>query len=305
MFGYEEALGYCVDPEHVKDKDGVSALLLLCELAAAEKAQGRTLVDVLDDLALAHGLHATDQLSVRVTDLAEIAAADGAAAGHAARRARRARRSSRSTTSPGARRTCRRPTGCATGCRRRPGDRAARAAPSRSSSATSRSSSRCDAEAGVDAARISAAGAARRAARRPQGRRRHLSRGQTHAASSATTNADREHRQRRRSRATPSAGRPASRARTPPPTGPRCPGAARSSSARCAIRSPRSRRRSSVLVALDVGRHRAGELARSGSPAPASADCRLPASSRRARSCAATGRSPGRCTSRRPTRTSR
>jgi phosphomannomutase len=75
VFGYEEALGYCVDPEHVKDKDGVSALLLLCELAAAEKAQGRTLVDVLDDLALAHGLHATDQLSVRVTDLAEIATA--------------------------------------------------------------------------------------------------------------------------------------------------------------------------------------------------------------------------------------
>jgi len=75
VFGYEEALGYCVDPEHVKDKDGVSALLLLCELAAAEKAQGRSLVDVLDDLALAHGLHATDQLSVRVTDLGEIAAA--------------------------------------------------------------------------------------------------------------------------------------------------------------------------------------------------------------------------------------
>ncbi|MBV9921220.1 MAG: phospho-sugar mutase, partial [Pseudonocardia sp.] len=71
-YGYEEALGYCVDPEHVKDKDGVSALLLLCELAAAEKAQGRSLVDVLDDLALAHGLHATDQVSVRVTDPAEI-----------------------------------------------------------------------------------------------------------------------------------------------------------------------------------------------------------------------------------------
>ena len=74
-FGYEEALGYCVDPEHVKDKDGVSALLLLCELAASLKAEGRTLVDVLDDLAREHGLHATDQLSVRVTDLGEIAAA--------------------------------------------------------------------------------------------------------------------------------------------------------------------------------------------------------------------------------------
>lgn len=74
-FGYEEALGYCVDPEHVKDKDGVSALLLLCELAARAKAEGRGLVDLLDDIALEHGLHATDQLSVRVTDLAEIATA--------------------------------------------------------------------------------------------------------------------------------------------------------------------------------------------------------------------------------------
>ncbi len=74
-FGYEEALGYCCDPEHVRDKDGVSALLMLCELAASAKAAGRSLTDLLDDLALEHGLHATDQLSVRVTDVAEIAAA--------------------------------------------------------------------------------------------------------------------------------------------------------------------------------------------------------------------------------------
>jgi phosphomannomutase len=73
-FGYEEALGYCVDPDHVKDKDGVSALLLVCELAATVKAQGRTLRDVLDDIARTHGLHATDQLSVRFNDLAEIPA---------------------------------------------------------------------------------------------------------------------------------------------------------------------------------------------------------------------------------------
>jgi phosphomannomutase len=73
-FGYEEALGYCVDPEHVKDKDGVSALLLVCELAATTKAQGRTLRDVLDDVARVHGLHATDQLSVRFNDLAQIPA---------------------------------------------------------------------------------------------------------------------------------------------------------------------------------------------------------------------------------------
>ena len=74
-FGYEEALGYCVDAEHVRDKDGVSALLLLCEMAAAAKAEGRGLDDLLDDIAAEHGLHATDQLSVRVTDLGEIAAA--------------------------------------------------------------------------------------------------------------------------------------------------------------------------------------------------------------------------------------
>lgn len=76
-FGYEEALGYCVDPEHVADKDGVSAALLLCEVAAQAKADGRSLLDLLDDIAIAHGLHATDQLSVRVTDLAEIGAAMG------------------------------------------------------------------------------------------------------------------------------------------------------------------------------------------------------------------------------------
>ena len=75
VFGYEEALGYCVDPDHVRDKDGVSALLLLCEIAASAKAEGRTLDDLLDDIAIAHGLHATDQLSVRVSDLSEIAAA--------------------------------------------------------------------------------------------------------------------------------------------------------------------------------------------------------------------------------------
>jgi phosphomannomutase len=74
-FGYEEALGYCVDPEHVKDKDGVSALLLLCELAAQQKARGRSLTDVLDDIAAEHGVHATDQLSVRVEDLSLIGAA--------------------------------------------------------------------------------------------------------------------------------------------------------------------------------------------------------------------------------------
>lgn len=72
-YGYEEALGYCVDPEGVRDKDGITAALLITELASQLKEQGRTLLDLLDDLAVEHGLHATDQLSVRVEDLSLIA----------------------------------------------------------------------------------------------------------------------------------------------------------------------------------------------------------------------------------------
>jgi phosphomannomutase len=74
-YGYEEALGYCVDPDGVRDKDGITAALLVAELTAELKREGRTLTDLLDDLAVEHGLHATDQLSVRVADLSLIARA--------------------------------------------------------------------------------------------------------------------------------------------------------------------------------------------------------------------------------------
>ncbi|MEV4758040.1 phospho-sugar mutase [Micromonospora sp. NPDC049559] len=74
-YGYEEALGYCVAPDQVRDKDGITAALIVAELAAALRAQGRTLLDRLDELAAEFGVHATDQLSVRVDDLGEIAAA--------------------------------------------------------------------------------------------------------------------------------------------------------------------------------------------------------------------------------------
>ncbi|ROS23119.1 phospho-sugar mutase [Cellulomonas sp. PhB150] len=74
VFGYEEALGYCVDPVHVRDKDGITAALLVAGEAARLKAEGRTLVDELDDLARTHGLHLTDQVSARFTDLAQIPA---------------------------------------------------------------------------------------------------------------------------------------------------------------------------------------------------------------------------------------
>ena len=74
-FGYEEALGYCVAPRLVRDKDGVSALLLVADLAARLRAEGRSLTDRLDDIAREHGVHATDQLSVRVDDPRRVAAA--------------------------------------------------------------------------------------------------------------------------------------------------------------------------------------------------------------------------------------
>ncbi|GAA4949487.1 phospho-sugar mutase [Yinghuangia aomiensis] len=72
-FAYEEALGYCVDPDGVRDKDGVSAALMIAELAAAAKREGRTLLDLLDRIAIEFGLHATDQYAVRVDKLELIA----------------------------------------------------------------------------------------------------------------------------------------------------------------------------------------------------------------------------------------
>lgn len=73
-YGYEEALGYCVDPHHVADKDGITAALLALELIAALNAEGRTVFDVLDELALRHGVHATRQVSLRMPTPALIAA---------------------------------------------------------------------------------------------------------------------------------------------------------------------------------------------------------------------------------------
>ncbi|MFJ4208774.1 phospho-sugar mutase [Paenarthrobacter sp. NPDC089675] len=69
VYGYEEALGYCVAPDLVRDKDGISAAVLIAEMAASAKADGKTTWDTLDELYLVHGLHASDQLSIRVADL--------------------------------------------------------------------------------------------------------------------------------------------------------------------------------------------------------------------------------------------
>ncbi len=72
IFGYEEALGYCIDPEQVADKDGVSAALMLANIARREQAKGRTLWDLLDELGQRYGFYATGQISIRVSDISII-----------------------------------------------------------------------------------------------------------------------------------------------------------------------------------------------------------------------------------------
>jgi phosphomannomutase len=59
LYAYEEAIGHCVDPAAVRDKDGISAAVLACDLMAALRQQARTVLDALDDLARLHGVHAT------------------------------------------------------------------------------------------------------------------------------------------------------------------------------------------------------------------------------------------------------
>src|SRR5690606_32768890 len=65
-FGYEEALGFCVG-DLVADKDGITAAVVFCEAVAFQAARGRTVLDVLDDLARRHGVHVTGQWSARVS----------------------------------------------------------------------------------------------------------------------------------------------------------------------------------------------------------------------------------------------
>jgi len=73
IFGFEEALGYCVDAENTPDKDGISAALIIAELANRLASQGKTIADRLDDLGALFGHYATGQISIRVTDLSVIA----------------------------------------------------------------------------------------------------------------------------------------------------------------------------------------------------------------------------------------
>jgi phosphomannomutase len=76
VFGYEEALGYCVDPDAVRDKDGIAAAVLACDLAAGLKAAGQGLPERLDELAVAHGLHRTEGISIRMDSAVRDATVD-------------------------------------------------------------------------------------------------------------------------------------------------------------------------------------------------------------------------------------
>jgi phosphomannomutase len=72
-FGYEEALGYCVDSASVNDKDGISAALVLAQLATDLHQEGKTLLTLLDEIWARHGFHGTEQISIRVKDLSSVA----------------------------------------------------------------------------------------------------------------------------------------------------------------------------------------------------------------------------------------
>lgn len=64
VYAYEEAIGHCVDPGAVRDKDGISAAVLACDLVAVLRSERRTVSDALDALARRHGVHTTSALSV-------------------------------------------------------------------------------------------------------------------------------------------------------------------------------------------------------------------------------------------------
>ncbi len=71
-FGYEEALGYCVDAKSVNDKDGISVGLLIAQIAGELRDGGVSLADYLNLIGDEYGFHKTDQISIRVTDLSII-----------------------------------------------------------------------------------------------------------------------------------------------------------------------------------------------------------------------------------------
>lgn len=72
VFAYEEALGLCVDPESVRDKDGIAAAVAAADLVASAKADGRTVPELLAAQAVEHGVYLTEQIALRFEELPRI-----------------------------------------------------------------------------------------------------------------------------------------------------------------------------------------------------------------------------------------
>ncbi len=72
VFGFEEALGYLVNPETVRDKDGISAAVAILGMVADARATGRTLADLLSEFEQTFGAFASEQISIRVADVSVI-----------------------------------------------------------------------------------------------------------------------------------------------------------------------------------------------------------------------------------------
>ena len=72
LFGFEEALGYLVDPDKVRDKDGISAAIVFLDLVRSLKKEGKTLADYAADFTKEFDAYVSGQISIRVSDLSEI-----------------------------------------------------------------------------------------------------------------------------------------------------------------------------------------------------------------------------------------
>ncbi|QIW15321.1 alpha-D-phosphohexomutase [Pasteurellaceae bacterium RH1A] len=72
LFGFEEALGYLVDPDKVRDKDGISAAIVFLDMVRGLKKEGKTLADLAQEFTAEFGAYVSGQISIRVDDLAEI-----------------------------------------------------------------------------------------------------------------------------------------------------------------------------------------------------------------------------------------
>ncbi|WP_040165490.1 phospho-sugar mutase [Microbacterium gorillae] len=71
-FGFEEALGYLVNPDTVRDKDGISAAVAFLGFASEARGEGRTVADLLTEFGDTFGHFASGQVSIRVEDLSII-----------------------------------------------------------------------------------------------------------------------------------------------------------------------------------------------------------------------------------------